>query len=159
MVQNETPVYLFVEEDEYTNIYTWMQQCNDQTFFTPRCIFNLFIHLLQGEKSDKGAQYDIWKNGILIVNDNTVRSVIEFTDQTTCIKLQMQCHKSYLHELAKERSKLLGVIRSVVAKLCPNFMPSNLKLLTCLQSPGTAGFMHPAVLPRMCTDMSCGLLG
>ena len=121
LVQNETPVNLFVEEDEYTNIYTWIQQCNDRNFFTPRCIHNLFIYLLKGEKKDKGALYDIWKNGILIVNDNTVRSVIEFTDQTTCIKLKMQCHKSYLHELAKERSKLLGVIRSVVAKLCPNF--------------------------------------
>ena len=120
LVRNETPVNLFKKE-EYTNIYTWMQQCNDRNFFTPRCIHNLFIYLLQGENSDEGAQYDIWKNGILIVNDNTVRSVIEFTDQTTCIKLQMQCHKSYLHELAKERSKLLGVIRSVVAKLCPNF--------------------------------------
>ena len=129
LVQNETPVNLFVEEDEYTNIYTWMQQCNDRNFFTPRCMHNLFIYLLQGEKSDKGAQYDIWKNGILIVNHNTVRSVIEFTDQTTCIKLQMQCHKNYLHELAKERSKLLGVIRSVVAKSCPNFKTTEFLLL------------------------------
>ena len=120
LVQNETPVNLF-KKDEYTNIYTWMQQCNDCNFFTPRCMHNLFIHLLQGEKSDKGAQYDIWKNGILMVSNSTVRSVIEFMNQTTCIKLQMQCHKSYLHELAKERSKLLGVIRSVVAKSCPNF--------------------------------------
>ena len=129
MVQNETPVNLFVEEDEYTSIYTWMQQCNDQKFFTPRCIHNLFIHILQGEKSDKCAQYDIWKNGILIVNSSTIRSVIEFTDQTTCIKLQMQCHKSYLHELAKERSKLIGVIRSVVAKVCPNFKTTEFLLL------------------------------
>ena len=129
LVQNETPVNLFVEEDEYTNIYTWMQQCNDHKFFTPRCIHNLFIHLLQGEKSDKRSQYDIWKNGILIVNNSTIRSVIEFTDQTTCIKLQMQCHKSYLHELAKERTRLLGVIRSVVAKLCPNFKTTEFVLL------------------------------
>ena len=129
LVQNESPFKPFVEEDEYTNIYTWMQQCNDRKFFTPRCIHNLFIHLLQGEKSDKCTQYDIWKNGILIVNNNTVRSVIEFTDQTTCIKLQMQCHKSYLHELAKERSKLLGVIRSVVAKSCPNFKTTEFVLL------------------------------
>ena len=121
LVLNETPVNLFVVEDEYTNIYTWIQQCNDRNFFTPRCIHNLFIYLLKGEKKDKGALYDIWKNGILIVNDNTVRSVIEFTDKTTCIKLQMQCHKNYLHELAKERSKLLGVIRSVVSISCPNF--------------------------------------
>ena len=129
LVQNETPVNLFVEEEEYTTIYTWMQQCNDRNFFTPRCIHNLFIHILQGEKSDERAQYDIWKNGLLIVNNNTIRSVIEFTDQTTCIKLQMQCHKSYLHELAKERSKLLGVIRSVVAKLCPNFKTTEFILL------------------------------
>ena len=128
LVHNETPVNLFKKE-EYTNIYTWMQQCNDCNFFTPRCMHNLFIHLLQGEKNDKGAQFDIWKNGILMVNNNTVRSVIEFTEQTTCIKLQMQCHKSYLHELAKERSRLLGVIRSVVAKLCPNLNTTEFLLL------------------------------
>ena len=96
LVRNETPINLFVEEDEYTNIYTWMQQCNDRKFYTPRCMHNLFIHLLQSEKSDKGEQFDIWKNGILMVNSNTIRSVIEFTEQTTCIKLQMQCHKSLL---------------------------------------------------------------
>ena len=112
-----------------TQIYTL--GCNNAMIasFLLHVAYIIFSFIYYKAKKVTKEHTDIWKNGILIVNDNTVRSVIEFTDQTTCIKLQMQCHKSYLHELAKERSRVLGVIRSVVSKLCPNFKTAEFLLL------------------------------
>ena len=116
LVKAEIPTNLFVDKDEYTNIYTWTLQCNSNHCFTPRCIHNLFIQLVQ---CDDTVQHDIWRNGILMVNRNSVRSVIEFTDQTTCLKLMMQSHKDQRLKFVEERSRVIKLIKSLVIKLNP----------------------------------------
>ena len=113
------PTKLFNDKDIFTDLYTWTLQCNSNQFFTPHCIHNLFIQLVQCEDTDGTVRHNIWRNDILMVNSDSVRSVIEFTDQTTCLKLMMQCHKDQTFKLVEERSKLITLIKSVVIKLNP----------------------------------------
>ena len=124
LVNSEAPPEVFINTDEYTNIYSWIGECPSRRFFTPRCIHCLFIHLVKFENTTNTARHDIWKHGILIVSGNQVRSVIEFSNQTSCITLLMQCHQDHQHELVEERAKLVAVIRSVIGNTCPNFKMS-----------------------------------
>ena len=119
LVKAEIPTNLFIDKDKFTDIYTWTLQCNSNQFFTPRCIHNLFIQLIQCEDTYGTVRHSIWKNGIFMVNSDSVRSVIEFTDQTTCLKLMMQCRKDQTLKLVEERSKLITLIKSLVIKLNP----------------------------------------
>ena len=123
-VSRDTPPEVFINTDEYTNIYSWIGECPSRCFFTPRCIHCLFIRLVKFENTTNTAKHDIWKNGILIVRGNQVRSVIEFSNQTSCITLLMQCRQGYQLELVKERAKLVAVIRSVIGNTCPSLKMS-----------------------------------
>ena len=119
LVKAEIPTNLFIDKDVFTDIYTWTLQCNSNQFFTPHCIHNLFIQLVQCEDTYGTVRHSLWKNGIFMVNSDSVRSVIEFTDQTTCLKLMMQCRKDQTLKLVEERSKLITLIKSLVIKLNP----------------------------------------
>ena len=93
-------------------------------------IHNLFIVLARRLHNNTNLKIDIWKNGILLVNGQFVRSVIEFTDQTKRINLEMQCKKEHKLDLVKERSELTTTIKSLVRKLCPSFTFSESFLYT-----------------------------
>ena len=122
LVEQERPFDALVKVREYTESYTWVLKCNGSNqFFTPRCIHNLFIVLARRKHNHTNLKIDIWKNGILQVNGQFVRSVIEFTDQTRRINLEMQCKKEHQLDLVKERSELTAIIKSLVRKLCPSF--------------------------------------
>ena len=86
--------------------------------------------LVRRKHNDTNLKIDIWKNGILLVNGQFVRSVIEFTDQTRRIHLEMQCKKKHQLDLVKERSELITTIKSLVRKLCPSFTFSESFLYT-----------------------------
>ena len=131
LVKQERPFDALVKEREYTESYTWVLKCNGSNqFFTPRCIHNLFIVLARRKHNHTNLKIDIWKNGILLVNGQFVRSVIEFTDQTRRINLEMQCKKEHKLDLVKERSELTTTIKSLVRKLCPSFTFSESFLYT-----------------------------
>ena len=131
LVNQERPLDALVKEREYTESYTWVLKCNGSNqFFTPRCIHNLFIVLARRKHNHTNLRIDIWKNGILQVNGQFVRSVIEFTDQTRRINLEMQCIEEHKLDLVKERSELTTIIKSLVRKLCPSFTFSESFLYT-----------------------------
>ena len=131
LVEQERPFDALVKEREYTESYTWVLKCNGSNqFFTPRCIHNLFIVLARRKHNHTNLGIDIWKNGILQVNGQFVRSVIEFTDQTRRINLEMQCIEEHKLDLVKERSELTTIIKSLVRKLCPSFTFSESFLYT-----------------------------
>ena len=122
---------LDINKREYTEPHTWVLKCNGPNqFFTPRCIHNLFIVLVRRQHNDTNLKIDIWKNGILLVNGQFVRSVIEFIDQTRRINLEMQCKQEHKLDLVKERSELTTTIKSLVRKLCPSFTFSESFLYT-----------------------------
>ena len=131
LVKQERPFDALIKERKYTESYTWVLKCNGSNqFFTPRCIHNLFIVLSRRQHNHTNLKIDIWKNGILLVNGQFVRSVIEFTDQTRRINLEMQCKKEHKLDLVKERSELTAIIKSLVRKLCPSFTFSESFLYT-----------------------------
>ena len=126
LVKQDRPSTALIKDQDYTESYTWVLKCIGQNqFFTPRCIHNLFIVL-----ASRHLKIDIWKNGILLVNGQFVRSVIEFTDQTRRINLKMQCKKEHTLDLVKERSELTTIIKSLVRMLCPSFTFSESFLYT-----------------------------
>ena len=133
LVKQDRPFTALIDinKREYTESYTWVLKCNGPNqFFTPRCIHNLFIVLVRRQHNNTNLKIDIWKNGILLVNGQSVRSVVEFTDQTKGINLKMQCEKEHKLDLVKERSELTTTIKSLVRKLCPTFTFSESFLYT-----------------------------
>ena len=103
----------------YTNFYTWCLKCtNAHQFFTPRYLHTLFIQIVKCERDTVNTECKIWKNGILLVHNNGTRSIIEVTDQTTRVYLAIQCVEGYELQLAKQRSFLISLIKSLVHKIC-----------------------------------------
>ena len=112
---------LSAEDKSYSLWYTWYLRCAlNGEFFTPRFPHTLFIQLIKCESEISGyAQYNVWKNGIIIVHSNGTRFVIEITNQTTQLQLVMQCITGCGAELVQQRSMLIGLIKSLTKKVCP----------------------------------------
>ena len=108
------------EEHGYTHLYSWCLKCaRSRQFFTHRFLHALFVQLTKCEGDAENAEYDIWKNGILIVHNNGTRSIIEVTEQTTQVHLAIQCRVGCEFHLVKQRSMLISRIKSLVQKICP----------------------------------------
>ena len=115
----------------YTNFYTWCLKCtNAHQFFTPRYLHTLFIQIVKCERDTVNTECKIWKNGILLVHSNGTRSIIEVTDQTTRVYLTIQCVEGCELQLAKQRSFLISLIKSLVHKICPRVKVEEFLLLS-----------------------------
>ena len=107
-------------DSNYTCFYTWGLKCTSlRHFFTPRFLHTLFVQLAKCERDNVNAKFTIWKKGILLAHHNGTRSIIEVTDQKTRLYLAMQCLKGHELLLVEQRSKLISLMKSLLATICP----------------------------------------
>ena len=153
LVRAQRPSYLWITEENYTQLYTWCLKCTNHQFFTPRYLHTLFIQLVKCESETELAKCTIWKNGILLVSPNLTRCVIEVTDQTTHLYLVLQCMKGHELYLVEHRSMLISLIKSLMSIVCPKLEPKEVLLCPQISYP-PANRTEIAI-----ADMACSVLG
>ena len=109
------------EGNRYSNLYIWCLRCAAEgEFFTPRYLHTLFIQLIKfwNEKDSTGCL--VWKNGIYLASENGMRFSIEVLENTRLLQFSIQCMKGCEEHFPRQRSMLIGLIKSLKENVCPN---------------------------------------
>ena len=111
---------LFKLSSDMTPFYCWQIVCHDS--LTPRFLQVLLVQLtvpVPGAGDAVPPNYTVWKNGILIRNNDTTESIIEVNSTLSHLLFSIRCEKNNESSLLTRRCQLIKLILNILKKNCP----------------------------------------